>query len=754
MNKIPYSYYNAPIPGGGYVTGFAFDEKNAGVLYCRTDIGGCYRYSYKDERWQSLAIHVSMEDLSETFPIAIAAADGKLYVACGHSKEYRCDPDVHCGRLCISNDGGESFISEDIPCFIHGNLNGRGTGKRLIAGGSGRLYFASQCNGLGIREKDGCWSFKGVCAEMYLTGIYVSPDEKTIVAGTAGITNKDGNRRGHSLYVSRDGGESFEPMKEPADKDDRQYSGFVAHRIAADDEYLYVSFSASSPDAYAGWMAYSCDGGWLKSGRVARYLLKELSDFEDITPTEAACGYGGIVADPLVPGMVAVASLCAPGGDSIWVSRDKGQSWEVALHDLDKGNMIFRTDYLKPECHGGHSPVHWMSDLAIKPHDKDELWFNTGTGVFVSRNFTEDERSFCDCCDGIEETVHLNLYSPPAGDVLLIDILGDLGGFAFRDLHKACKNSFADDKGNRYITCINADFPDKDPSLIAVAARGNWVGLTKGGIILSRDGAESWERLPLPYGINERIDEICHGIEQPNVNPGWVAMSADGSRIVYTLAEFYSLWADNAICDGKSIRIEYLSENSVRPKLKIYSDRTDPDHFYGFGENSRLYVSSDGGRSFKELPSPLPGGIDFGLIDSADRTQIRGNSGFFGVFYLALDKHGLWKLTYDKESMSFSAVKLSADGDTVYRCGLGIKEEPYIGGEKMIYICGTIGGEYGFFRSADEGRSWDKLNDEKHCFGDINSIEGDSRTYGRFFIGSGSLGVIVGEEEVHYERTF
>ena len=745
---LKYEYYNAPIPGGGYVTGFAYDEKNPGILYCRTDIGGCYRYSYENGCWHSLSRHTGMEDLSETFPIAIAAADKKLYIACGHGREYRCDPDDHCGRLCISEDGGESYTYEDIPCFIHGNLNGRGTGRRLIAGASGRLYFASQCNGLGIRQKDGSWSFKDVCGESYLTCIYVSEDEKTIVAGTAGVSGKEGERRGHSLYISRDGGVCFEALPEPEDKDDRRYSGFVAHRMAADDEFLYVSLTASSPDAYAGWMAYSCDGGSFKYGRVVRYQLTDYDGFDDITPeADMPLGYGGISVSPCLPGLVAVSSICSMGGDRIWVSRDRGLNWEVALHDLKKGKLTIHTDYLKPQCHGGHSPVHWMSDLAIDPHNPDELWFNTGTGVFKSVNFTSDERVFTDCCEGIEETVHLNLYSPPSGEVLLIDILGDLGGFAFRDLHKACKNSFADEGDNRYITCINADFPDNNPDIIAVAARGNWTGVTKGGIILSRDNAKTWERLPLPYGINGRINEICRMIERPNVNPGWVAISADGSRIVYTLAEWITLWADNAVCNGKNINIEYLKENTERPRFKIMSDRVDPGYFYGFGENSRLYVSSDGGESFKELPSPLPEGIDFGIIDCADRTQIRGDAGFFGTFYLALEKHGLWKLEYDKEKESFSARKLSAEGDTVFRCGLGIKGATYTGAEKMIYICGIIDGVHGFYRSADEGKSWSKLNDAKQRFGDINCIEGDSRTFGRFYIGSGSFGVIVGEEQ-------
>ena len=48
--------------------------------------------------------------------------------------------------------------------------------------------------------------------------------------------------------------------------------------------------------------------------------------------------------------------------------------------------------------------------------------------------------------------------------------------------------------------------------------------------------------------------------------------------------------------------------------------------------------------------------------------------------------------------------------------------------------------------SFDDGKSWEKINDETQQFGDINSIDGDSRAFGRFLIATGSFGLKYGEE--------
>ena len=153
MKQISYAYKNLPIPGGGYVTGFLYHRKERDVLYARTDIGGAYRFDAGTQRWISLISHVTMRDLSETFPISMALDDtdpAMLYIACGVNAEKS-------GVLAVSEDHGGHFRYERIPVMIHGNLNGRGTGERLIVDQKDpqRLYYASQQEGLWVTDDQG-----------------------------------------------------------------------------------------------------------------------------------------------------------------------------------------------------------------------------------------------------------------------------------------------------------------------------------------------------------------------------------------------------------------------------------------------------------------------------------------------------------------------------------------------------------------------------------------------------------------------
>lgn len=823
MRQIPYQYRNLPIPGGGYVTGFLYSEREKDVLYIRTDIGGTYRFDAGEQRWVSLIPHVTMEDLSETFPIALAIDEerpGSLYIACGVNSPAS-------GVLAVSEDYGESFVYEKLPVMIHGNLNGRGTGERLCVKGD-TLFYASQQEGLWKSTDRGhSWEKLTALSENYLT--FVAQIQGSLLVGSAGVTGMAGltamkaggnpaeagrseaeiPMRGHSLYISYDGGESFEEMEQPESHiiEGCRLNGLVAQRWCMDEKYLYVTYASTGRRSYVVENGYSCDSGDTIDGHVARYPMVRQGEsgqagvlrfgaMEDITPGSASAvkgigqediwpgdvpdyGFSGVSVSGQTPGMLAVTTIVKDDGDSVFLSMDYGETWRQVLYDLQEGEISFRAPYMRPECNGGHSLIHWLSDIKINPFDDNEAWFNSGTGVFRTRNLKAEVCSFTDWCDGIEETVHLNVYSMPGGRVQVLDILGDLGGFAFEDLDTPCGNSFADADGNRYITCINADFSDEKPERLIVTPRGNWTGKTLGGLILSNDQGRTFERLAMPFGLTKDLDEALHGMEHPNVNSGWVAMSPDGQNIVWAVADGIDLPVRRLIASrdgGESFSCCKVYDKLGRLKLegnvKVFSDRMDSGLFYGFGGGSDFYISHDGGQTYREyeLPAELPA-VNFGLIDCANKTEVRGETGKRGVFYLAVGAGGLWKLVYEREKDGIqqsaatgeedrsglrrggngvSLTRLTAPGITVYRMGLGLgaPSGDYYRDAKAIYFNGIIDGQYGFYRTLDEGGTFERLNTDRQMFGEINSIDGDCRTFGRFYLATGSNGVKYGEPTV------
>ncbi len=840
VNQIPYEYSNLPIPGGGYVTGFLFHPQKEGLLYLRTDIGGSYRYDPLKKTWKSLISHVTMEDLSETYPISIAVDEAhpeRFYVACGMNRP-------ESGVLAVSDDYGKHFTYEKIPVFIHGNLGGRGTGERLIVDrqNSNRLYFASQRDGLWVSEDRGhIWSRLAAMEETHLTFVkqLVLEAGTLLIVGSAGVkcqttvkrnierntANKSEARSellseplleeamcGSALYVSADGGQTFERMQQPESAviEGCRFHGLVAQRCSEDDRYFYVTFASTGRRSYLLEDGYSCDSGDSIDGHLVRYEKKKnaLGIMEEITPvissavsasestgidckmmlTQAIdgtkhldCGLSGISASRQTPGMLVVTTIVKDNGDAIFRSMDYGNSWECILYDLEKNAIRFRAPYMKPEYNGGKSLIHWLSDFKINPFDDNEGWFNTGTGVFVSHNLKQKDCFFTDWCDGIEETVHLNVYSLPSGPVKVLDIVGDLGGFAFEDTARPCENSFADENGNRYITCINADFQDENPAHVVVTPRGNWTGKTKGGLILSEDYGKHFTRVAMPYGLSEKLDKTLAQIETPNVNSGWVAMSADGNHIVWSIAKGIELLISQVIVshdgaknfsrceiyDAAGQRLDHTGEADKR-RMKVVADRTDSSVFYGFGEHSRIYISHDAGQHFYECAQTkewLPD-VEFGLIDCANKTQIQAESGKRGVLYLAIGEAGLWRMQVNERSemdgmiqqtepnkLSMQPVftRLSAPGDAVYRLGLGVgKDGDYRNGRKVLYCNARIAGSYGFYRMFLDEQSQinriERLNTENQMYGEINAMAGDCREYGVFYLATGSNGLIVGRQ--------
>jgi hypothetical protein len=166
--------------------------------------------------------------------------------------------------------------------------------------------------------------------------------------------------------------------------------------------------------------------------------------------------------------------------------------------------------------------------------------------------------------------------------------------------------------------------------------------------------------------------------------------------------------------------------------------------FYGFGNDSAFYISTDGGRFFYPVPKPdnfIP--LEFGGIDGNTPAEIRAQSGKNAV-WIAAGYGGLWRIDYTNTPQNPVFEQITPDGCAVFRQGMG-KAAP---GSKFetLYINGIIDGEYGFWRSADEGKSFARINTDKQMYGSITSITGDPRVFGRVYVASGARGVLWGEQ--------
>ena len=289
--------------------------------------------------------------------------------------------------------------------------------------------------------------------------------------------------------------------------------------------------------------------------------------------------------------------------------------------------------------------------------------------------------------------------------------------------------------------------------LVAVTARGNWKGKTTGGLIWSEDQCKTWLRLPDPVGITKKIDTLIAAIKKPNTNSGWTAISADAKTLVWAIGEGDRLPVDAVVYTENrgntwfKCRVFDRSGHPVNDPdktMKVLSDRMDPEVFYGFGDDSFLYISTDRARTFHRISvsEEFPR-LELGGMDGRMPAEIRAESGKRGVVWIATGEQGLWRLTFHKNSKNADFQRVSKLGDKIYRQGMGKEApgSPY----KTLYVNGIIDGDYGFYRSLDEGRTWQRINKENQMFGDIRSIVGDPREFGRFYIATGSRGVLWGK---------
>ena len=719
QNPSAYAWRNAVIKGGGFVSGIVFHPAERDLVYARTDVGGAYRWEVSQKQWLPLTDWIGRDD-SNYMGIESLAVDPndpkRLYLAAGtYTQSWAGN-----GAFLISTDQGRTWSISRVPFKMGGNEDGRSNGERLAVDpelGS-TLFFGSRKDGLWKSTDSGAnWrqvaSFPVTNTPNGVGITFVEFVGNGSVAGSAvGHTNilVGVSRIGTNLYRSTDRGATWEAVPgQPTD--------LMPHHIA------YTPLGAT-PDPGPGgldavgsvYITYGNGPGPnnVTDGSVWKHDLVAGS-WRNVAPRVPSAsdrfGYSGVTVDRTNPRIVMVSTIDRWNvGDEIFRSSDSGITWS-GLRTKTTISSNARWTYFHSQSSG---TAHWMGDLEIDPFNSDRALYVTGWGIYGSEDLTSaDKGDSVDWMfhnDGLEETVPLDLVSPPSGAQLL-SALGDIGGFRHNDL----TSSPSDDEFYNPIGSTNTsiDFAENNPNVVvrvhSGASRGSY----------STDGGATWQN----------FSSVLDGAAQNG--PGAIAVSADGITFVwmprggslaYTSTDRSATWIK-----GKKGPFGDSNARQIFPT----SDRVNPDLIYIYDPNTgNLHVRKNGGFKFPVRSSGLPigGGI------------MRAVPGFEGHLWLPGGSSGMLRST--DAGVSFGRLNSVQEA---YQVGFGKAAPGQI--YSAVYLWGRVNNVTGIFRSDDVGASWVRINDEQHQYGWVNAIIGDPRVYGRVYLATGGRGIVYGDPQ-------
>ena len=691
----PYDWKSVVIKGGGFVTGIVPHPNESGLMYCRTDVGGAYRWNPANGSWIPLQDFLAPTNeewgLYGVESIALDPQDAnRLYMTCGWLGVGRLN------EVWTSTDRGANFTRVTAPFTMEANGGGRSNGERLAVDPNlgGILFNGTRRDGLWKSVNYGASWSKVTSFPLNTTAnlvglVFVEFIKNSGVNGSATPEIWVGvSQGGDNLYRSTDGGATWSAVPHGAP------SSHMPHRAAQDGiGNMYVTFNDGPGPNDVG------------AGSVRKINLATLAS-TNVTPPLGQGGFGGVSVDRQNPATLVVSTMDRwwPH-DEVYRSTNGGTTWKAlyagATIDGSSAPWIF-FNYATP-------PVpHWIGDIKIDPFNSNRVYHISGRGLYSSYNLTATTPSWEFRSDGIEEMGlwpgGSALCSPPSG-ALFFSALGDIGGFSHYD--PDVSPALEDHYDPVYDSNTSVDFAELNPDIVVRTHKGAPRGSR------STDGGRTWTDFP------------THPPATDN-DPGAIAISANGQRLVWVSEGSPASYStDNGAtwtqCGGN------ITPTEVWEQPFLFSDRVNSNKFYLYMPSTGVvHLSTDGGANFVAGPT-------LGTWCEAMRT-VYGLEGHVWISCIDGDssKAGLWRST--NSGVSFTKVSGVQNAQSI-----GFGRTASGGGHPVLYLSGQVNNTWGIFRSEDLAASWIRINDDQHQYGGASQITGDPKIYGRCYFGGRGL---------------
>jgi len=668
---------NAPIGGGGFVTGIV-THPTSGDRYCRTDVGGAYRWDAANNKWIQLLDWIN-ESEAGFYGVEAIALDpqnaNNVYMLCGTSY-------INSGRTAIlkSTNKGNTFTYTDVTSkFIeNGNGTGRGNGERLAVDphNSNVLFCGTRANGLWKSTDAGdTWNqiWTGVTTTTNGNGIcFVLFDPSSSVANGVTQTMYLGVSRTGSanIYKSTDGGATFTDISAT--------TTYMPHRAALHGTTMYVTYADSEGPVTTG------NGSVYKQNTATGV-------WQNVTPpSNTNYAFGGVSIDPTNVNRVVVATcgvyqnnqFGTGWGDFVFLTTDGGSTWTNKVGS----NATYNNNGIGWSVGG----INWMDCIEFDQSNTNIVRVIGGGGVYTCPDITAANPSWKYDVLGIEETGMIDGISVPGGP--FISSFGDVTGFVHDPL-----TSYPSQKLSPHSPVetynVSIAYAGANPSKIVRASDGGSV------VYYSADMGATWTACATNKGTSGRVSISADG--------GTILHCPASSSTTYYTTNNGGSWT---ACSGVSLS-----------KAIPVADKVNANYFYIYNPtNGQMLVSSNKGVSFSVAGTPGLNGNPW------NPSLIRTVFGYEGNLWVPLEGNGL-KYSTD-HGATYTTVPNVSYCKTV-AIGKAMAGANY----PTIFIWGTISGITGLYRSTDQGATWVKMNDDAHQFGGALFLVGDMNVFGRVY---------------------
>ena len=703
-----YQWQALPVGAGGWIMHWDADETGR-TRIVHTDTYGAYVWDEAQDRWVQMVTSASMPERFQDSD----GGEGAEWAAVAPS-----DPDriylAYRGSVLRSDDAGRSFTETA--------LRGRVMRPNDEYRQSGPVLSVSPRDPdlvvMGLAEEALQVSRDGG-ASWQPAGLPLPVDTEAADGvqgvGTLAWFASDGALwalpYGRGMHVSRDGGRSFARL--PGGPDYLDTGDF-----APGGAFFGASYKETAPSLWR----YT-DGAW--TDLTARAGLSEISP--TAVAVEPRSGEVWVLSD----------------GGLIARSRDGGERWQRL--DRDVVSAPGEPRWLE----NTQDAYLTTAQIGFDPVVPGRLWLSAGDGVYYADTAGATDRiTFVSSSRGIEQLVANDTVAPPGGAPVL-------GGWDFGLRVKDDLTALSDDFGptNRFNSVWDIDYSAGTPSFLAAVVSDHRFCCTQDGLAdqsgYSLDGGRSWTRFearPVPAGT-EPSDPYAMSF-------GSLAVASGDTRNIVWVPAF-----------DRQPHVTFDRGGSWRPitlpgvapaetgahfalfldREVVAADRAAPSTFYyyrdRFGDDAGdgLYASEDGGRSWQRR---FAGAITENAQFNAKLAAVPGREGNLYFTTGALDGRDAPFFVSRDGGASWSEV---AGLSRVLAFGFGapspMAEEPV----PTIFVAGKLDGAYGIYRSTDDAATWKLIGRwPAGTLDEVESIAGDSRVFGRVFVGLNGSGWVQG----------